>query len=91
MLNETAIFILPIVNYDGYLKISDFYANNDKTFINVSKNLNVYETQLGKCENVGVDLNGNYGVNGSSVDYDSMDDPCSDLYRGPNPFSEPET
>lgn len=50
MLNETAIFILPVVNYDGYLKVSELYTNNNKTFTNMGKNMNVYETQLGKCD-----------------------------------------
>ena len=91
MLNETAIFVLPVVNYDGYLKISDSYTNNNKTLINISKNLNIYESQLGKCENVGVDLNSNYGFNFASDDIGSSSDPCNDHYRGPNAFSEPET
>ena len=56
--------------------------------------MNVYETQLGKCDqNVGVDLNRNYGVSSQSGKIDSSvdSDPCSDHYHGPNPFSEPET
>jgi len=62
MMNETAIFILPIVNYDGYLKVLEKYTN-DKTFLSFSKNMNAYETQSEKCyNNVGVDLLRNYGV-----------------------------
>ena len=63
----------------------------NKTLINISKNLNIYESQLGKCENVGVDLNSNYGFNFASDDIGSSGDPCDDHYRGPNAFSEPET
>lgn len=40
----------------------------------------------------GVDLNRNYPwAFGEHDDVGSSDDPCSDVYGGPYPFSEPET
>jgi carboxypeptidase T len=85
LLQERAIWVVPMLNPDGWLFNYSRYpdggglwrknrrATNDSTF--------------------GVDLNRNYGPeelwnasnNGSSID------PRSDLYRGPYPFSEPET
>jgi hypothetical protein len=39
----------------------------------------------------GVDLNRNYGYKFASSDIGSSNDPCDEAYRGPYPFSEPET
>ena len=41
-------------------------------------------------EEVGVDLNRNYGVSFSN-DRGSSSEPCAQNYRGAHPFSEPET
>ena len=40
---------------------------------------------------VGVDLNRNYGEGWGADDLGSSPEPFSDVYRGPAPFSEPET
>lgn len=40
---------------------------------------------------VGVDLNRNYGYQWDSWHYGAILDPGSEVYRGPAPFSEPET
>jgi carboxypeptidase T len=40
-------------------------------------------------ENSGVDLNRNYGYSFASGD--NSEETCSETYRGPNAFSEPET
>ena len=47
------------------------------------------ETDTEAC-NIGVDLNRNYGFEFAHDDKGSNDDPCSNNYRGPAPFSEPE-
>lgn len=39
----------------------------------------------------GVDLNRNFGYKWAYDNFGSSDDPCSEAYRGKEPFSEPET
>lgn len=56
------------------------------------KNRNEYANQS-ECEPalIGVDLNRNYPYMFGNDDDGSSNDPCSEDYRGPEPFSEPET
>jgi carboxypeptidase T len=89
---KAAIFFIPIVNIDGVRHISKVYTKTGK-LLKVRKNMQDYRNGK-KCKTpklfqVGVDLNRNYahgfGDEGASAD------PCHWLYRGPFPFSEPET
>ncbi len=41
--------------------------------------------------NIGADLNRNFSWNWGNVPGGSSDNPCNELYRGPEPASEPET
>lgn len=78
---------------DGYRYISEMYA---KTGILVYKRKNqnlAYQTSVNQCseEDGGVDLNRNYAwAFGDSLE-GSSSDPCSQIFRGPSAFSEPET
>lgn len=58
----------------------------------VRKNRHEYPEQA-ECsyELIGVDLNRNYPYAFAYNDEGSSVDPCTDIYRGPEPFSEPET
>jgi hypothetical protein len=93
MLEETAIFFVPIINLDGYIRIG---ANWDKNFdlAEVRKNSHLYSSQE-MCSSIGlgVDLNRNYAFMFGHDDNGSRgeDAPCEDDYRGPSAFSEPET
>lgn len=77
LVNETAIWVVPLVNPDGHqytittqrLWRKNRRNNNDGTF--------------------GVDLNRNYGYQWGGPG--SSGDTYSETYRGPSPFSEPET
>lgn len=84
--------MIPIVNYDGYLSISNAFENTGKLWA-VRKNRHVYLDQLSRCSptDYGVDLNRNYGFMFAHDNKGSSDDVCSGIYRGPYPFSEPET
>ena len=81
LVNERQIWFIPIINPDGYLYNELTNPNGGGMW---RKNR---RDNPGQCE--GVDLNRNYdfawGGDGSSGD------PCDEIYRGPSPFSEPET
>ncbi|RKY63579.1 MAG: hypothetical protein DRQ02_12475 [Candidatus Latescibacterota bacterium] len=83
LLNNREIYVIPVVNPDGYVynESSDGYWRKNKR----DNDLNGYFNE----DYDGVDLNRNFsyqwGGSGSS------NDPSSDIYRGPYPFSEPET
>jgi murein tripeptide amidase MpaA len=79
ILESTEIIIVPIVNPDGY----EFtYAPNGDRFWRKNRRNN-----SGSCE--GVDLNRNWGFAWNGGDSTSTNT-CSDVYVGPNAFSEPE-
>lgn len=82
LVNTRDIFIIPNVNPDG----SEFdIGTGDYQMWRKNRNRN----GNAKKQCMGVDLNRNYsygwGTGGSSKD------PCSDIYMGPQAFSEPET
>ncbi|KAL5277837.1 hypothetical protein ACFFRR_002831 [Megaselia abdita] len=71
--------VMPMINADGYE-----FTRSDPSNRFWRKNRKSYSE---KCD--GVDLNRNfdymYGVSGTSSD------PCADTFKGPGPFSEPES
>jgi len=83
LINNRQIYIIPVVNPDGYVynESSDGYWRKNKR----DKDLNGYFNE----DYDGVDLNRNFSYQwgGSS----SSGNPYDDTYRGPSPFSEPET
>ena len=73
--------------------ISDWYGQ-DGTMSYLGKNRHFYKDQTIKCkqsELFGVDLSRNYDYMWGADDNGSSPDICSDTYRGPEAFSEPET
>lgn len=98
LLERERVYILPVVNVDGF-KISRDDVRPDPQFSQTAnggamkrKNCAADTAQEAgqPCQNrAGVDLNRNYGAfwggNGSSTTY------TQDDYRGPGPWSEPET
>ena len=52
-----------------------------------------YQTSPDQCddESSGVDLNRNYAWAFGNSSHGSSSDPCDETFRGPYPFSEPET
>lgn len=81
LLRTREIFIIPLVNPDG--AEWDISSNTHYQYWRKSRRVNA------NTDCIGVDLNRNYGhkwgTGGSSTE------PCSDIYMGPQPFSEPET
>lgn len=85
------ILMVPIVNIDGHQLISKAYGTSAwEARKEKRKNMNSKYCQ-NSDENVltGVDLNRNYGYHFGNDPSDAQ--PCSETYRGPHPFSEPET
>jgi murein tripeptide amidase MpaA len=84
LLNNRSLHIVPLVNPDGYAYNQERNPNGGGLW---------RKNRLPIGQNIGVDLNRNYGTdqfwdapnNGSSTN------PADDTYRGEAPFSEPET
>ena len=49
------------------------------------------DTNCGNGTGRGIDLNRNFGYGWGADNIGSSSDPCSEVYRGDSPFSEPET
>ena len=79
LVNESEIWIVPLVNPDGLEYSIHYYRYWRK-----NRRLNFDETY-------GVDINRNYGYAWGIDNSGSSPVPASDVYRGPAPFSEPET
>lgn len=93
LLKNTAIFIVPAVNYDGYHYIGQNYKNFGNLSY-LSKNRHISDEQSKSCPSedlMGVDLSRNYDFEFAHDEEGSSGDICSDNYRGPEAFSEPET
>lgn len=84
LLRETQLIFVPCINPDGY-KINE--TNNPNGGGLWRKNARLNENG----ELRGVDLNRNYGYFWGFNDSGSSPDETSQVYRGPAPFSEPET
>ena len=76
------IFIFPLVNPDGRVHVQDPSGN---AWWRKNRRVNAGTT----CR--GVDINRNYDFLWSSTIGVTSNDPCSDVYHGTAPFSEPET
>ncbi len=85
ILNSRRIYIIPIVNPDGYVynESSDGYWRKNKRD---NDNDGIFEEN-----DDGVDLNRNFSYEWGYDDAGSSPDPTTQTYRGPSPFSEPET
>lgn len=79
LVDNAEIWIVPIVNPDGLE-----YSIHGYRYWRKNRRFNADGSY-------GVDLNRNYGYNWGLDDEGSSPDPNSAVYRGPAPFSEPET
>ena len=87
---NNVIFFIPIVNEDSYKFIArNFEGIHGEDVLMIRKNRNVDSS----CDELtgGVDLNRNYSFMFALNDQGSSGNPCEEDYRGPVPFSEPET
>jgi len=88
LVNEREMWFLPVINPDGYVYNEDVEPNGG----GMHRKNRRYESNT--CNNnyeQGVDLNRNYGFNWGADNTGSSPNPCSAVYRGLEPFSEPET
>jgi len=82
LLDHRELWVVPFVNPDGYAKV--------QAGLNWRKNTNDTECASGPPpDGIGVDLNRNYGYQWGGPG--ASENPCSQIYRGRGPFSEPET
>ena len=79
LLESSEIWIIPLLNPDGLEYSIYFYRYWRKN------------RRLNSDGSYGVDLNRNYGYQWGYNDDGSSGNPNSGVYRGPGPFSEPET
>jgi len=85
LLDNRDIYIIPVTNPDGYVFNESYSSGMWRKNKRDNNNNGIFETSYD-----GVDLNRNFGYmwgccNGSSPN------PSSETYRGPSPFSEPES
>lgn len=79
LVNKSEIWFIPLVNPDGLVYSIYFYRYWRKNRRN------------NEDGSYGVDLNRNYGYQWGYDNIGSSPNPSSNVYRGPDPFSEPET
>ena len=87
---DNIIFVIPVLNVDSYIYInSHFKAENWENIKMIRKNRRIDP----RCDELsgGVDLNRNYDFKFAFDNEGSSNNPCTEDYRGINPFSEPET
>ncbi|PZC84390.1 hypothetical protein B5X24_HaOG204964 [Helicoverpa armigera] len=94
MLKQSDFYIMPVLNPDGY----EHSHTHDRLWRKTRSRLPDHSDDYyvgwfpwnwGQTECVGVDADRNWDYHWNEKD--SSQDPCSDNYAGPHPFSEPET
>lgn len=83
LVDHEALYFVPCVNPDGYA-FNQFTNPDGFGYWRKNRRKNADGT-------FGVDLNRNYGYFWGNDDIGSSGEPISEVYRGPAPFSEPET
>ncbi|MDH3648844.1 MAG: M14 family zinc carboxypeptidase [Saprospiraceae bacterium] len=83
LLDNTELYFLPCINPDGYVYNQTTHPQGGGLW---RKNRRDNEDGT-----FGVDLNRNYGFKWGLDNVGSSDNSQSEVYRGPSPFSEPET
>ena len=83
VVDNTEMYFIPIINVDGYQYNIDTYPAGGGMWRKNRRNSG--------GGNFGIDLNRNYGYMWGYDDEGSSPDPSAENYRGPSPFSEPET
>jgi hypothetical protein len=82
LVNNREVYIVPVMNPDGYVYNSD--SGGSSSYWRKNRN------NSGPRTGPGVDLNRNYGYKWGYDDIGSSPSPSSEVYRGPERWSEPE-
>ncbi|MEO0203007.1 MAG: M14 family zinc carboxypeptidase [candidate division WOR-3 bacterium] len=85
LLDNRDIYIIPVANPDGYVFNESYSSGMWRKNKRDNNNNGVFETSYD-----GVDLNRNFGYMWGCCG-GSSGNPSSETYRGPSPFSEPES
>jgi carboxypeptidase T len=83
VVDNTEMFFIPVVNIDGYTYNITTSPSGGGMWRKNRRNSG--------SGNFGIDINRNYGYMWGYDDEGSSPDPSSEIYRGTEPFSEPET
>jgi len=83
LVNERQIWIVPIVNPDGYVYVQNNSGGQSDSWWRKNRRVN-------GDGSIGVDLNRNYSFNWGYDDVGSSPNPSAETYRGTASFSEPE-
>lgn len=83
LLDKFNVYLLPMVNPDGY----EYSRNHDRMWRKTRSKTGGKNLFGQECH--GVDPNRNFGYHWGG--YGASDDPCKETYRGSHAFSEPET
>jgi len=83
LLDRFNVYILPVVNPDGY----EYSRNHDRMWRKTRSRTGKKNLFGNECH--GVDPNRNFGYHWGG--YGASDDACKETYRGKHAFSEPET
>jgi hypothetical protein len=89
ILDETELYFIPCINPDGYILNNQLHPDGGGMWRKNARDNNS-DNILDERED-GVDINRNYGHNWGHDNEGSSSNAGSDTYRGPEPFSEPET
>lgn len=93
IIDHTELYFIPVANPDGLNYNVQGYESDEDVFTrDLRKNMRDNDNNgVFDPEKDGVDLNRNFGAFWGHDDMGSSPFPGSDVYRGPYPFSEPET
>jgi len=87
LLETRRLWFVPVINPDGYYYNEVHHPNGHGM-----QRKNRQPSACTRDRDVGVDLNRNYPACFYNNDFDAASgEPCAEDYRGPMPFSEPET
>lgn len=83
LLDKFTVYVLPVVNPDGY----EYSREHDRMWRKTRSKTGGRNLFGDECK--GVDLNRNFGYHWGG--YGASNDPCKETFRGPAAFSEPES
>ncbi|MBI1798985.1 MAG: immune inhibitor A [Candidatus Eisenbacteria bacterium] len=92
LLDQRVIYIVPLVNPDGYqINVNTYINSGGASFGFWRKNARDNDANGLINNQDGVDINRNYGYKWGLDNIGSSGNRASEVYRGPSAFSEPET